>query len=125
MGIGTVRRPGEKGTQALMQKYGERLVCIRYRYDPARKKRLKTVELIVAEQDWQPPEPHPQELKATGLGPKCYRTGRLGLRLGFEETGLRKQIKAAGGLWDPAQKLWFVPEEEVRRLGLLERVVKR
>lgn len=51
MEIRTVRKPGDKGTQASVQKYGERLVCIRYRYDPARKKRFKTVELIIAEQD--------------------------------------------------------------------------
>ncbi len=37
MEIRTVRKPGDKGTQGLMQKYGERLVCIRYRYtQPAR-----------------------------------------------------------------------------------------
>jgi hypothetical protein len=52
MEIRTVRRPGEKGTQDLVKKYGERLVCIRYRYDPVRKKRLKTVELIIAARDW-------------------------------------------------------------------------
>ncbi len=125
MEIRTVRKPGERGTQALMQKYGERLVCIRYRYDPARKKRFKTVELIVAEQDWQPPEPHPQEDKATSLSPKRYNTLRVGIRVGFQESELRKQIKAAGGMWDASERLWFVPEEEVRRLGLVQRVAKR
>ncbi len=98
MDIRTVRRPGEKGTQELVKKYGERLVCIRYRYDPARKKRYKTVELIVAEQDWRPPEPHPQETRATGFTPKRFHTPRVGIRIGFEETELRKQIKAAGGV---------------------------
>jgi hypothetical protein len=125
MEIRTVRKPGDKGTQALMQKYGERLVCIRYRYDPVRKKRLKTVELIVAERDWQPEEPHPQEERATGLGPKRYYTRRVGVLIGYQETELRKRIKAAGGMWDSSAKLWFVPEEEVRRLGLLQRVAKR
>jgi hypothetical protein len=125
MEIRTVRKPGDKGTQALMQKYGERLVCIRYRYDPARKKRFKTVELIVAEQDWQPPEPHPQEDKATGLGPKRYYTRRVGVRLSHLESELRKKIITAGGMWDPAEHLWFLPEEEVRKLGLVQRVAKR
>jgi len=78
MEIRTVRKPGDKGTQALMKQYGERLVCIRYRYDPARKKRYKTVELIVTEEDWQPPEPHPQEDKPSGLNPRGYYTRRLG-----------------------------------------------
>jgi len=125
MEIRTVRKPGEKGTRALMQKYGERLVCIRYRYDPASRKRYKTVELIVAEEDWQPPELHPQAVKATGLSPKRYITRRVGLRIEFHETELRKQIKAAGGLWDSSQQLWFIPEEEARRLGLVQRISKR
>jgi len=125
MEIRTVRKPGDKGTQALLQKYGKRLVCIRYRYDPARKKRFKTIELIVAEQAWQPPEPHPQEDKATGFAPKRYYTRRVGIQVGFQETELRKQTKAAGGMWGPAERLWFIPEEEVRKLGLVQRVVKR
>jgi hypothetical protein len=125
MDIRTVRRPGEKGTQELVKKYGERLVCIRYRYDPVRQKRLKTVELIIAERDWLPPPPHPQEIKATGFAPKRFHTRRVGIRIGFEEAELRKQIKAAGGMWDSSERLWFVPEEQVRRLGLVQRVAKR
>lgn len=125
MEIRTVRRPGEKGTRKLVEKYGERLICIRYRYDPARRKRLKTVELVIAEEDWLPPEPHPQELKPAGLGPKPFYTRRVGIRLAYDEVDLRRQVKAVGGMWDPAERLWFVPEEYVRRLGLVQRVVKR
>lgn len=125
MEIRTVRKPGDKGTRALMQKYGERLVCIRYRYDPANKKRYKTVELIIAEQEWQPGEPHPQQEKPTGLSPKRYYTWRVGLRVEYHETELRKQIKAAGGMWGPSAQLWFVPEEEARKLGLVQRIAKR
>ena len=80
-------------------------------------------ELIIAARDWRPPEPHPQETKATGLGPKRFYTERVGLRIGFEESELRTQIKAAGGLWNPKERLWFVPVEEARRLGLIQGVV--
>ena len=125
MEIRTVRRPGDKGTQRLMQEYGERLVCIRYRYDPARKKRFKTVELIVGEYDWQPPEPHPQEDRPSGLSPKRYYTRRVGIRISHLETDLRKRIMAAGGMWDPSERMWFLPEEEVRKLGLVQRVARR
>jgi hypothetical protein len=34
---------------------GDRLVCVRYRYDEQQKKRCKTVELIVEEDGWEPP----------------------------------------------------------------------
>jgi hypothetical protein len=42
-------RPGQKGTKQLLAQYGDRLICVRYRYDARRKKGLKTVELLVAE----------------------------------------------------------------------------
>jgi len=45
-------KPGQKGTEQLLAQYGDRLICVRYRYDAQRKKRFKTVELLVAECDW-------------------------------------------------------------------------
>ncbi len=47
-------KPGQKGTGKLSGQYGDRLLCVRYRYDEERKKRLKTVELITEEKDWEP-----------------------------------------------------------------------
>jgi hypothetical protein len=125
MEIRTVRRPGEKGTTKLMAKYGERLVCIRYRYDPSRGKRYKTIELIIGEEDWQPPAPHPYEQEPRQKAPERFHTRRVGVRIAYNESELRKQIKAAGGMWDPSERLWFIPEEYVRRLGLVQRVAKR
>jgi hypothetical protein len=37
-------RPSQPGTKQLRVQCGERLVCVRYRYDEQRQKRLKTVE---------------------------------------------------------------------------------
>ena len=42
-------KPGPKGTKQLVAQYGDRLICVRSRYDAQRKKRFKTVELLVAE----------------------------------------------------------------------------
>ena len=39
-------RPGQKGTKALVQEHGLRLVCVRYRYDAATRMRYKTVYVI-------------------------------------------------------------------------------
>jgi hypothetical protein len=33
-------RPGQKGTRHLMEKYGERLIRVRYRYDPKTNRRF-------------------------------------------------------------------------------------
>lgn len=47
-------KPGQKGTKALVERYGETLLYVRYRYDESRGVRLKTVEIIVEEKPWQP-----------------------------------------------------------------------
>ena len=46
---------GQKGTRKLLDKYGDALVCVHYRYDKASCTRVKTVELIVEKTAWQPP----------------------------------------------------------------------
>ena len=46
--------PGQNGTKKLVAKYGNKLICVRYRYDPEKRKRYKTVELIVEEAEWHP-----------------------------------------------------------------------
>ena len=44
--------PGQPGTKKLMKKYGEQLVCLRYKYDSKRGHKLKTVELVIEEMPW-------------------------------------------------------------------------
>jgi hypothetical protein len=50
-------KPGQDGTKSLLDKYGERLICVRYRYDEERGLRHKTVELIVDSTPWKPQIP--------------------------------------------------------------------
>jgi len=47
MEIRPTLRPGQAGTKKLARRYGERLVCVRYRYDEKTERRLKTVDLVV------------------------------------------------------------------------------
>jgi hypothetical protein len=47
-------QPGQNGTKALVRKYGERLVCVRYRYDSQTQQRHKTVALIEDTVPWNP-----------------------------------------------------------------------
>ena len=37
----------QKGTKKLVTQFGERLVCVRYRYDAVAQVRYKTVELVI------------------------------------------------------------------------------
>ena len=105
--------PGQNGTKKLLARYGERLVCVRYRYDAARKVRHKTVELIVETMPWNPRQRHarrePHDMVA--------------VRINYSETALRERIKTAGGIWRHRQRLWEVDWRTVRDLGLQGRVV--
>ena len=53
--------PGKKGAKKLLAQYGDQLVCVRYRYDAQKRRRYKTVELILAEREWEPTDPDPAD----------------------------------------------------------------
>ena len=104
-------KPGQKGTKQLLAQYGDCLVCVRYRDDAQRKKRLKTVELIVAERAWEPPPP------------RFAADAMVGVRVGFAEVELRAQVKQAGGKWNRRRKVWELRYEHVVALKLEARIV--
>ena len=102
-------RPGQRGTKQWVAKYGEQLVCVRYRYDASQRKRYTTIEIIVAEGPWTPPPPTPDTI--------------VGVRVAWGEAALARQIKAAGGQWNRRQKVWDVRYDQVVALGLVDRIV--
>src|SRR5438105_6749979 len=105
-------KPGQKGTKQLLAQYGDRLVCVRYRYDAQRKKRRKTVELIGAEREW---EPSPPRFAADTI---------VGVRVGFAEVERREQVKQAGGKWNRSRKVWELRYEQVGALKLAVCIVE-
>lgn len=94
-----------------MEKYGERLVCVRYRYDRNRKVRVTTVELIESESPWLE---HVSRIPANKI---------VNLRIVYGEVQLSRLVKAAGGRWNRAKKLWELQYKEVVELGLEDRMV--
>jgi hypothetical protein len=102
-------KPGQKGTKQLLAQYGDRLICVRYRYDAQRKKRLKTVELLVAERDWQPRR-------------RFADDQIVGLRVDFADVAVRAQVKQAGGRWNPERRVWQLRYDRVVALGLTSRI---
>ena len=52
-----ILKPGQRGTKSLVEKYGDALLYVRFRYDAKLRKRLKTIELVVEKTDWTPPPP--------------------------------------------------------------------
>ena len=85
-------KPGQNGTKRLVEKYGDRLVCVRYRYDEATRKRYTTVELIEDESDWVTELPVPTQEHF------LPSSQRLAVRVDYWETELREKVKAAGGI---------------------------
>ena len=109
-------KPGDRGTARLLRRYGERLVCVRYRFDPTRKKNVTTVELVVDERDapggyqrmyQRRPEPRQQVL----------------VRVDFDETEMRARVKDAHGRWDPERRGWILPFATVRDMGMEDRIM--
>jgi hypothetical protein len=96
----------------LLAQYGDRLVCVRYRYDAQQKERFKTVEIIVAEREWDPPVPY---FAADAI---------VGVRVDFTEVTVREQVKQAGGKWNPRRKLWELRYAQVVALKLEPRIVE-
>ena len=47
-------KPDQNDSKYLVDQYGDRLLYIRYRYDAEKRKRCKTVEIIVEEATWEP-----------------------------------------------------------------------
>lgn len=97
-------KPGAPGTKRLVERFGDSLLCVRYRHDPLRNCRLTTVELIVEE---RPEKPE----KAAWI------------HVAYSETELRLRVKEAGGTRHPERKLWLVPLKKIKALKLETRMV--
>ena len=110
---GKILKPNQPGTKKWVEKYGENLVCVRYKYDEANNRKVKTVELLVEEKAWE---------KKTGIIPQ---NKLMGIRIDYEEMQLRKIVKAAGGRWDKNERIWKLAYNQVIALGLEGRIDKR
>ncbi|MCH7695387.1 MAG: hypothetical protein IIB73_03700 [Proteobacteria bacterium] len=108
-------KPGQNGTKKWVEKYADKLVTVRYRYDEGKRKRYKTVEIIVAESTWRQDK---NSLQITR-----NPADRLGIRVAGYEKAIRKKVKQAGGIWRPRQKLWELPYGQIIALELENRIV--
>jgi len=104
--------PGQRGTKKLLSRYGDWLICVRYRYDEEKKKRYKTVELIVEAVDWEP-----ERQPTSPLDQTVY------VKVEWGEANIAWKIKNAGGVWNKKRKVWEMPYSQVEALGLTERMI--
>lgn len=106
-----VLKPGQRGTKRLVDQYGENLVCVRYRYDEQRKKRIKTVELAIEEVSWEPEINHHAE------------NPTVGVRVGPEEKDVQNELRKAGGVWNRRDRFWEIDLKSAEQMGMTDRIV--
>jgi len=107
-------KPGQKGTKALLEKYGDALVCVRYRYDEASRTRIKTVELIVERKELTPSRKKQQKIGDETVVP---------VRIEYGEKHLGKMARSAGGRWEPDVRLWFVQFGKIKGTELEHHII--
>jgi len=93
--------PDQDGAKQLREQYGDLLVCVRYRYDETTKERWKTVELIIEKSVWEPPQEQWRDETPVAL------------QVAAREREVRRQVKAAGGKWNPKAVVWELPYGQV------------
>ena len=75
--------PGQNDAKQRVQQYGDQQVCLRYCYEKARQKCIKTVALVVDEQNWITDAINPAD-------------SRVALKNSFGKAKMRQQVKNAG-----------------------------
>ena len=106
-------KPGQPGTKQFVEQYGDRLVCVRYRYNAGTHRRVKTVEIIVAETEWHP------------RGKQFTADEIVWLRTGFVDRVRQGELRAAGGTWDSKRCVWNIRYDAAVNLGLTDYVERR
>ena len=112
MRTSTTVQPRHRGAKKFLAQYGDRLVCVRYRSDEQRRKRFKTVELIVEEWPWTPPPPRRTEESVVLV------------KVVFSERVLRQQVKEAGGVWNLDKQAWELRYDRAITLGLGKQIIE-
>ena len=105
--------PDQDGAKQLRDRYGDRLVCVRYRYDETTKQRWKTVELIIGKSNWEPPPP------------RWHEDTLVAIEVAAHEREVKQQVKVVGGKWNPRGVIWELPYGQVVVLGLTDRIVSK
>lgn len=97
--------PEQPGSLKLLRRYGDALVCVRYREDPQRAQRYTTVELVIDRRPFRP--------KADTL---------VAVRIDFGEAALRHRARELGAEWNQTKRAWVMPFSVAERLKLLDRI---
>lgn len=101
-------RPPQHGTLKLQRRYGDALLCVRYREDARGQRRCTTIEIVIDE------GPVQRRLSDRSI---------VHVEIAWEEEELRRRAKRMGACWIPARRAWRMSYRTARALGLAERLV--
>ncbi len=96
-------RPQQPGTLKLVRRYGDALLCVRYREDAGGRRRCTTVELVIDE------APVQRRLTDRTL---------VQVALPYDDIETRQRAKALGARWDPVHRRWLMSFKMAKALGL-------
>lgn len=99
--------PTQPGTLKWSQRYGEALVCVRYRHDSTRRHRYTTVELVVETTPIRRRQP----------------ADLVQLDIPFDLVHALQLALAHRAHWDGELRLWALPRKVVEALGLASHIV--
>ena len=68
---------GKPGTSKCVKKYGDALLCVRYKYDLQNKRKLKTVELVIENEPWGLNKTRIPGNKIVGINRFCNDLGNI------------------------------------------------
>lgn len=102
---------GQPGTKKWIDRYGKDLICVRYKYDPVKRIKLKTVELIAEERFYKAEKD------------KIHNNKTVAIRVNYNETDLQRKVKSFGGKWNKEGKVWELAYKYVLELGLVDRII--
>lgn len=95
--------PPQPGTLQWRDRFGDRLVCVRYRHDAHSAHRYTTVELLV---DHAP-------VRVVRSRRKAWE-----LRMAPIKPALRRALRQVGAEWDPEAEVWRLTLTMARKLGI-------
>jgi hypothetical protein len=99
--------PTQPGAINLARRYGEALVCVRYRHDADGLHRMTTVELVV---ERVPIVRRPSPIVAVVLS--------------LNDPKLRAKAMTLGATWDAKMRVWRMSREVAKKLGVLGGIVQ-
>lgn len=102
---------GQPGAKKWENKYGDKLICVRYRYDERENKKLTTVELVVEEKEWKK------------VNDKTAYNKNVKIQVMYGEYDIISLVRNAGGKWNRNEKVWELSYRNVLSLGLEDRMV--